>query len=308
MENENSYSFIRYLSAKKSVDDRSLNKTVWQTMLRDVSRHYGSRRLRVLEIGAGIGTMVERAFDWGLLHYADYTAIDSIPENIVEARSRLHRWGQGNGYRVSDRAGQGIGLTSVDHDVMVNFETADVLEFMKRDECRGVWDLLIANAFLDLVDVPATLPDLFALLKPGGFFYFTINFDGATILQPEIDPQLDAQIEAVYHETMDARIIRGKPSGDSKTGRHFFNHAYAFGGQILDAGASDWVVFPGPQGYPGDEAYFLRFLVNTMYLALRDRPELDAARFKEWIGERHAQVDAGKLIFIAHQMDFFGRV
>lgn len=307
MEDLDLYNFTRYLSAKKTVDDRSLNKTVWQSLTRSVSEEHGSNRLNILEIGAGIGTMVERAFDWGLLEWADYTAIDSMPENTVEAASRLRRWGKQNGYSVTDEGKQSIRLTGPTHNVLLKLETADILEFMKKDGCRGAWDLLIANAFLDLVDVRAVLPDLLALLKPGGLFYFTINFDGATIFQPEIDPSLDARIEFLYHETMDSRITGGKLSGDSRTGRHFFHNAYSLGAQILDAGSSDWVVFPGPSGYPADEAFFLHFIVHTMGMALKDSPSLDAERFSAWIRQRHAQVDAGELVYIAHQMDFLGR-
>jgi SAM-dependent methyltransferase len=302
------YTFTRYLSAKKTVDDRSLNKTVWQSLTRSISEEYGLRRLNILEIGAGIGTMVERAMDWGLLHQADYTAIDSMSENISEAASRLRCWGKKNNYKVMDEGPQIVRFIDGNHDVSLKLETADVLEFMKRDDCRGTCDLLIANAFLDLVDVPATLPDLLRLLKPGGFFYFTVNFDGATVFQPEIDLVMDAKIEALYHETMDARIIGGKQSGDSRTGRHFFHRAYSLGVEILDAGSSDWVVFPGPKGYPADEAFFLHFIVHTMGSALKDRPGLDPERFAAWIRERHAQVDEGRLVYIAHQMDFLGRV
>ena len=38
------------------------------------------------------------------------------------------------------------------------------------------------------------------------------------------------------------------------------------------------------------------------------RPDLDASAFDLWIQERLAQVDLGKLLYIAHQMDFLGRV
>jgi SAM-dependent methyltransferase len=307
MEESKFYAFTRYLSSKKTVDDRSLNKTVWENLCRCISEQFGSNKLKILEIGAGIGTMVERAFEWGLLRWADYTAIDSMSENIVEAASRLRVWGEQNGYGVTDEGPQSIRLADSNHNVLLRLETADVLEFMKRGECRGAWDLLIANAFLDLVDVPATLPDLLRLLKPGGLFYFTINFDGATVFQPEIDREVDAKIEALYHETMDSRIIGGKVSGDSRTGRHFFHHAYSLGAEILEAGSSDWVVFPGPEGYPADEAFFLHFIVHTVGSALKDRSELDQERFSAWIKERHAQVDARKLVYIAHQMDFLGR-
>jgi len=47
---------------------------------------------------------------------------------------------------------------------------------------RRKWDVLIAHAFLDLMDISAPLPMLLSLLKPGGLFYSTIQFDGATVL------------------------------------------------------------------------------------------------------------------------------
>jgi hypothetical protein len=158
------------------------------------------------------------------------------------------------------------------------------------------------------MDISATLPQLFSLLKPGGHFYFTINFDGATIFQPTIDAALDAQIEQLYHRTMDERITEGKPSGDSRSGRHLFQHLRQAGGEILAAGSSDWVVFAGPDGYPADEAYFLQFIVHTMQQALAGHPELDAARFADWIQRRQRQIETGDLVYIAHQLDFCGHI
>ena len=82
----------------------------------------------------------------------------------------------------------------------------------------------------------------------------------------------------------------------------------AAGAEILDAGSSDWVVFPGPAGYPADEAFFLHFIIHTVGTALRGHPDLDASALDHWLQERHAQVEQGKLVYIAHQMDFLGRV
>ena len=201
-----------------------------------------------------------------------------------------------------------IRVKGKDQDLLLTLETADVFEFLGRELVNSKWDVLIANAFLDLIDVPATLPALLSLLKPGGLFYFTITFDGATIIQPEIDRALDAQIEALYHETMDRRVIGGKPSGDSRTGRHFFDHVRSAGATLIEAGASDWVVFAGSDGYRGDEAYFLHFIINTIGSALKGQPTLDQERLAWWVRERHTQVDQRRLVYIAHQMDFFGRV
>ncbi len=58
------YTFTRYLSSKKSVDDRSLNRSVWNSLNAAFSA-YSSERPKVLELGSGIGTMVERVIDWG---------------------------------------------------------------------------------------------------------------------------------------------------------------------------------------------------------------------------------------------------
>jgi hypothetical protein len=107
---------------------------------------------------------------------------------------------------------------------------------------------------------------------------------------------------------MDQRVIAGQPSGDSRTGRHLFQQLRTAGIELLEAGSSDWVVFAGPNGYRGDEAYFLHHIIHTIDLALRDHAQLEARRFSTWIAQRHAQVEQGSLVFIAHQLDFLARV
>ena len=77
-------------------------------------------------------------------------------------------------------------------------------------ENRHRFDLIIAHALLDLLHLPAALPVLLQMVRPAGLFYFSINFDGATLFLPEIDPELDAQIEALYHRSMDTRITDGQ--------------------------------------------------------------------------------------------------
>ena len=83
--------FIRYLAAKKGLDDRSLNRQVWDHLVRAVGDRQDSSPLRVLEVGCGIGTMLERLLDWGLLTRAAYTGIDVEPEFIRAAAARLPR-------------------------------------------------------------------------------------------------------------------------------------------------------------------------------------------------------------------------
>ncbi len=305
---QDEYTFVRYLSAKKTVDDRSLNRRVWESLIREVSTLRRASPIQILEIGAGIGTMVERAVDWGLVNQGVYTALDSESENIAEAAVRLPSWARTQGYSAASETSGRLHIKGQGKDLLVKLAAQDIFGFMENLSQKGKWDLVIANAFLDLVDMRSTLPDILGLLRPGGLFYFTITFDGSTIFQPEIDTELDATIENLYHETMDRRIIQGRPSGDSRTGRHFFAEARNAGAEILDAGSSDWVVFAGPSGYPADEAYFLHYIIQTVGSALAGRPELDPERFTAWIRERHAQVAQGRLVYIAHQLDFLGRV
>ncbi len=280
--------FIRYLAAKKTVDDRALNRQVWDTLLAQWpgEREREKRPFSILEVGAGIGTMIQRLHDHNLLAHTRYTALDAEPANIHEARRRLQ---------------------NLPPSLHLELEASDLFDFIRREQGQRRWDLLIAHAFLDLMDVPRTLPRLFSLLRPGGFFYFTINFDGGTILQPAIDPTFDALVEALYHHTMDERITNGQPSGDSQAGRHLFHQLWAAGAAILAAGSSDWVVFAGKNGYPADEAYFLHFIVQTMHNALAGRADLDRQRFAEWTAQRHAQIEAGDLVYVAHQLDFVGQ-
>jgi SAM-dependent methyltransferase len=304
------YSFTRYLSAKKSVDDRALNLHVWQTLAQSLPAPPPGRPVRVLEIGAGIGTMVERLLSRGLLVEADYTAIDHHPENVVHARARLPGWGKEQGYQVSPATG-GWHFDKGNQRVTAGFEQVDLSDFLERERQVGagrrVWDLLIAHAFLDLVDIPATLPSILELLAPGGLFYFTLNFDGVTLFEPGIDPAFDELVQSLYHRTMDERVTAGRPSGESRTGRRLFAHLRTAGTEILAAGSSDWVVFPGKSGYLHDEAYFLHFIVHTLHEALRGHPELDPARFERWVAGRHAQIERRELVYIAHQLDFVGR-
>jgi hypothetical protein len=109
-----------------------------------------------------------------------------------------------------------------------------------------------------------------------------------------------------YHRDMDERFRYGRPAGESRTGRRLFHYLRAAGAPALAAGSSDWVVSAGPDGnYPGDEAYFLGSILDTIENALRNRVE--PADLADWLAERRRQLAAGELVYIAHQLDFAGR-
>jgi SAM-dependent methyltransferase len=298
--------FIRYLAAKKALDDRSLNRQVWDALAGAVRGRPISSPLRVLEVGCGIGTMLERLLDWGLLTRATYTGIDVEAEFIRAARQRCRRLAATRHADLALAGGGDIVWRTPAQDVRITLKTADLFDFIDRPPEKSTWDLIVAHAVLDLIDLSDALPRLLSLLVPGGLFYFSLNFDGATILEPPIDPDLDRRIEALYHHSMDRRRLRGKPAGSSVTGRRLFRHLKEAGARVATAGSSDWVVFPGPDGYAGDEAYFLHWIIDTISRALYGHPELEMRRFQAWVDRRHHQIDSAELIYIAHQLDVMG--
>lgn len=298
--------YIRYLAAKQSVDDRALNRQVFEALAQALGPRREAGKLSFLEVGCGFGAMVERLWDGGLFAAADYTGVDQSPEHIAAARACLMAFAQAKGAQVKDMGENGLSFTGPGLNLRVTLEAADMFDFTAREQGRAAWDVLLAHAFLDLVDLKTALPRLFGLLNAGGWFYFTLNFDGASIFLPPLEPNLDARIENLYHADMDSRRVNGRPSGSSRTGRLLFDLLPRCGGRVLAAGSSDWVVFPGPEGYPGDEAYFLRHIIDTVEAAVRGRAGLGEALLDEWIYARRRQIDRGELVYIAHQLDFFG--
>jgi SAM-dependent methyltransferase len=289
--------YARYLAAKTTVDDRALNRHV----LAELGRLMPAGAPRVLEVGAGLGTMVARLMDWGAVGAGEYILLDADRQLLDRSREWLCDWAAARGLR-SDLLPDGLRVG----DLRVYLVHAELGSYLKAAQAAPA-DVLIANAVLDLVDVPALLPGLLRLLAPGGVYWFTINYDGESIFTPG-HPH-DHQIMQAYHRDMDERFRYGRPAGTSQTGRRLFHYLRAAGAPALAAGSSDWVVHAGPDGnYPGDEAYFLRSILDTIKNALRSRQDrVEPEDLADWLAERGRQLAAGELVYIAHQLDFVGR-
>jgi SAM-dependent methyltransferase len=289
--------YARYLAAKTTVDDRALNRHV----LSELRRLMPAGAPRVLEVGAGLGTMAARLMDWGAVGAGEYILLDADRRLLDCSRRWLRDWAATRGLR-GDVLPDGLQIG----DLRVRLVHAELGSYLEAGH-GALADVLIANAVLDLVDVPAVLPGLLRLLVPGGVYWFTINYDGESIFAPG-HPH-DDQVMQAYHRDMDERFRYGRPAGESRTGRHMFQHLRDAGAPALAAGSSDWVVYPSPDGsYPADEAYFLRSILNTIRDALRNRQDwVGPADLASWLAERGRQLAAGELVYIAHQLDFVGR-
>ena len=311
-----SYSDVRYLHAKRSVDDRALNRPVLEQLRLALSGLPAP--VRVLELGAGVGTMVSRLAELGWITRGRYTLLDRDLASLAAAGAHLRGWGGAatvpgvlpGTLPTMDGTVERFGVRDPARGLELGIELvqADVFDWLAAANAYlGHYDLVVANAFLDLVDVGALLPALWRRMRPGRPFWFSINFDGETIFLPSLP--LDGAVMALYHATMDQRVRDGRPAGDSHTGRHLLQQLPRSGARLLGAGSSDWVVLPshGPAAaYPDDEAYFLHHIVRTVAGALVGTPSLEAAAFAAWVEARHQQIEHGQLIYIAHQLDVVG--
>ncbi len=80
--------YARYLAAKMTVDDRALNRQV----LAELSRLMPAGAPRVLEVGAGLGTMVARLLDWGVVGAGEYVLLDADRQLLDCSRRWLRDW------------------------------------------------------------------------------------------------------------------------------------------------------------------------------------------------------------------------
>lgn len=287
--------FPHYLISKQTVDDRALNKDV----LNALRAHLPPEPVRMVEVGAGIGTMLKRLVEWNLLCRGQYVLVDASAENIAYAREWIPHWATEAGLSVERTGKNKLQLCNPGRNIRVELVCADVFDFILRSSQPA--DVLVAHAFLDLLPLPESLERLLQLT--GNLAWLTVNFDGLSTLVPEVDPALDNQVEWLYHATMDRRPT----GGDSRTGRRLFDYLRGVGAEILAAGASDWVVYASNGTYPADEKHFLQFILGFFEAALKDCDELPEAALNKWLGRRYEQIERGELTYIAHQMDFLVR-
>ncbi len=262
------YQYPRYLAAKRSVDDRALNQHVLQTLRDGLT----TKRPRILEIGGGTGTMLARLTTWDVLREADYTLVDRDADSLAA---------------LPKTPPAGIALTAVH---------ADISQFLR--ESSDSYDLVIAHAVLDLIDLEEFLPLLWSHCAPKARYWFTINFDGESVFLPPQDG--DEAIWQAYHASMNRR------PGSSHAGRKLFQQLATSGASIDASGSSDWVVHPLAGCYQADEAYFLHHIIHTVDCELGAAPPIAKADFDAWIASRHSQVDEANMVYIAHQLDFTG--
>lgn len=296
------YDYTRYLTAKRSIDERSINRRVWQRFVRAINQEADS--VRILEVGGGIGATAERILAATEVSEIHYTLVDLDEANVSRAYDNLRHWAQDAGYEVDARTGA-LSARRSDQSCIVDFIAADAFDFAEKAD--AMWDVLVAQAFLDLVNLRGVLTRLLRLLSPRALLYFPIHFDGLSVFEPVDNAELNRQIVEVYHDTMDERSTKYGSAGGSRTGRALLMELRQLGAPLLDVGSSDWVIAAGEQGFSAQERYFLHHILHFVETSVKGHPVVREDELTRWIRKRRRQTENDTLIYIAHQLDILAR-
>lgn len=294
---DETFDYPEYLAIKQAIDDRSLNQSVWQTMAAWLKPQAVSPTFRILEIGAGTGAMLLRLLDAGLIGHCNYYAVELEPGFARVAENELSVWAGAHGFKMEVIDSLRWTLKKAEKVIEVQWLNADILELASVFD-YGYFDLLIGHAVIDLLPVPVCMPGLLKLVKPGGGYYFSLNFAGVTTFSPS-HPR-DLEITAAYHRDMDTRFT-GLEWRASQTGQVLGRWLKGQEHLVLDEGASDWQISAEPT--PSAAANrFIGNILDTMAKALAGREGLE-----DWLKQRRQQADSGNLLFFAANRDYFGR-
>jgi len=309
-----SHAEVRYLEAKRSVDDRALSRPVVEALLDALPP-----APTVFDAGCGTGATLDRLREWGV-EGGRYRGVDADPGVVAFAREQRPKLHRRRGASV-DRDGDAVVLDGR----RATFAVGDALAAARGFD--GGADLVVAASFLDLVDVAALADAFEAALAPGGLLYCPVTFDGGTRFAP---PRAgDDAVEAAFHDA-----IESAPDRSVRAASELLGVLDGRAGEVLAVGGSDWVVAPAAGAYPGDEAYFLDRILGFVADALAERGVGDGEGESEvggdagnasepavgveggsgagvdaeaWLADRRAAAAAGELTYVAHNLDVLYR-
>ncbi len=294
---DETFDYPEYLAIKQAIDNKSLDQNVWRTMSAWLKRYASGDDFRILEIGAGTGSMLIRLLDADLLDNVRYFAVELEPDFARVAKNELTVWAETHDYTLIATEPYRWSLRDKEKRVEIHWVTADILEIGSLFE-SAYFDMLIGHAIIDLLPVPACMPTLLDLVKSGGSYYFSLNYAGETSFSP-FHP-LDFEITRAYHLDMDKRFPNTEWRA-SQTGKVLGVWLKQQGQKIVAQGDSPWRLSAKSSPAAVDNR-FIGNILDTMEKALDGLDGLE-----DWLRLRRQQANSGTLLFFASNRDLFGR-
>jgi hypothetical protein len=290
-------------TAKMTVDHRALNRHVVDVLRRELTP---PSPVRVLEVGAGVGTMIARLVDWNVLCRADYRLLDIDRDSLAAASQWLSTWATSMGRNVRQLQ-DALQITggSPAVDISIRSVCAEFREFLDRGPAGESVDLSDCERVSGYRRRPG---DAAASLRTTGAEWALLVLDQ---LRRRDDLPPRRPLRRRTHRVVPPQHGRARSLGsacrDSRTGRHLFQHLLAAGATILGSGSSDWVMHAVDGKYPARESDLVEDILHTIDAELNCRADVDQASLRQWLATRREQLARGELVYIAHQLDFVGR-
>ncbi|GAB4521888.1 MAG: hypothetical protein Fur0018_02920 [Anaerolineales bacterium] len=278
---------LRFILARKSVDDRAINRYVFGILAREIARRPADTpSVRILDIHGQAGVMLTRLLEWRLFERARYTQLTGdTPPDIILHWWRM--WCKTWNTTPEQKKENVFILRQGSRRARVRLRPEDITACLS-DLHPTRYDLIIAH---DTPALPDILPGLLPALKPGGFLYATANLNGLPHFSPAM-PQDDLLQDL---------------TGQYAAGRRLIPALRENGLRLFAIGASDAIIHPDHTGaYPGDEAFYLHSRITQLADVLRttDAPP-DA--LQTWLSARQQHLQTGSLYLFAPQYDLLAQ-
>lgn len=283
------FDYPRYLKALEPVSARAQSDMLYEQFLDALGAHQAvaGRPIRILEIGAGRGTQMQRicadAKERGIPF--QYEALEPNDANRAVV-SRV----------ASAYSAEGSAIT-----VHPNAFRSFAASLSARQ-----YDAVVARSVLDLMPLPNALSCLHDITHDSWMLYAPLTFGMVTHLAPGLPSQLsDAEhkITNIYHNSILEKTSLEK--GD------LVSHKIATWGNEQGASvamkASDWVINPSEEQYKNDEAYALASILGFMYDEAERAGTVGHKRLDAWWNARTRMLRRKRLIYTANQFDLLIR-
>ena len=293
--------FEEYLEAKFALDERSLNASVRGALLEELQ---GRGHLTALDLGSGTGAMVRRLLRWFPGTDLSVTALDRNAELLATARLHIRNELQRAHFVINEHA-SGLCAESIGRTVSVEFACCEIGEF---DRPAASYDLVTTHAVADLLVPVALCRRIERWLRPGGYWYASVNYDGGTFLFPSCDESdFERELLECYDRSMEARRIDGQPTGGARSGSRLVSALAASSWTTIAYGTSDWNLTPLRGVYRDCDSACLSAMLAFIH-GEGEQGGLDPVHLARWTALRARQLVRGELGMIVHQLDLLARL
>ena len=310
MDRQSVHSMQDYLEAKRRVDLRCLNRYVLGAFRKLIE---AVRDPALLDLGTGTGLMIRKLAAMRLNGNARIIGVDLDEGSCLAAvgfiKHDLAHFGYQSTTENRSQAETGLcGRIQAQREeccLHIEVKAGDVLAAGTPWRPHGLqFDAVTANAFVDLLPLKDIVALVRRLLKPGGLFYTTINYDGMTTLLPlSTDVDFEEELLLCYNRSMELRRAGGRATGGSRTGSRLYGVLLEQGFGILGWGSSDWSVVPKQGRYGPGEANFIRAILQMIHDEGWNSGKLPQRKLERWLSERLEALERGGLSFMNHQID-----